>query len=108
MPTVSSGPGVTEQTSRAPFDYNHPTYRRAREKAFARSGGQCQFCGQRSAEHAHHWAMRYPPVDQTMPDDLTALCRECHHVATTTRRTKDGSRTIARFFIGLAAAFKGD
>lgn len=62
-----------------------PGYRRAREGAFRRSGGDCQFCGARPAEEAHHWALRYPADDEVTADDLIALCRPCHWMATLRR-----------------------
>ena len=62
-----------------------PGYRRAREEAFRRSGGLCQFCGRRRAQEAHHWALRYPADDEVTADDLTAVCRRCHWLATLLR-----------------------
>ena len=62
-----------------------PGYRRAREEAFRRSGGLCQVCGSRPAQEAHHWALRYPADDEVTPDDLTAVCRPCHWMATLLR-----------------------
>ena len=70
--------------------YHHPQYLRARADAFARSDGMCQFCGQRTARHAHHWAMNYPAPEALTGDDLTALCRDCHLLATTVRRFQGG------------------
>ena len=71
-----------------------PGYRRARRAAFLRSGGMCQFCGLVRAEEAHHWALRYPPDAEVTADDLTALCRFCHRLATFRRlfgRAQSGS-----------------
>ncbi len=68
------------------FDYGHPAYLQARKEAFARSGGVCQFCGKAEAEQAHHWAMRYKPPERTTGNDLTALCKPCHEIATCYRR----------------------
>ena len=69
-----------------PFDYQHPAFRRARDQAFERSGGVCQFCGLEEAEHAHHWSgymeRHYKPPEETKPEDLTALCSACHRIAT--------------------------
>ena len=74
-------------TSQRPeFNYQHPVYLRARDKAFARSDDDCQLCGQQPAAEAHHWAVDYPPADETTANDLTALCAECHFIATTLRR----------------------
>ena len=67
-------------------DYKHPAYLAARRDAFNRSAGLCQFCGLRPAEEAHHWDMRYPAPEHMTGDRLTALCKECHHTATTARR----------------------
>ena len=68
------------------FDYHDPVYLAARKAAFARSDGKCQLCGQQPAVEAHHWAVDYPPAHKTTADDLTALCSECHFIATTIRR----------------------
>ena len=68
------------------YNYQHPQYLAARDEAFARSDGICQFCGQKPAVEAHHWAERYPPESETTADDLTALCGLCHEMATTKRR----------------------
>ena len=82
--------GVTtmpdDSSSRAGFNHRHPVYLEAREKAFDRSGGLCQVCGQQPATEAHHWAHQYPPAHKTTAGDLTALCADCHFVATTLRR----------------------
>ena len=62
-----------------------PGYRHAREGACRRSRGLCQLCGKRRAQEAHHWALRYPADDEVTADDLTALCRPCHWLATLQR-----------------------
>ena len=80
-----------DSSSHSGFNNRHPVYLEAREKAFARSGGLCQLCGQQPAVEAHHWAQKYPPAHKTTADDLTALCADCHYIATTLRRfTRDG------------------
>ena len=72
---------------RREFNRDHPIVLAARGQAFARSGGRCQFCGQREAEHGHHWeAMQYPREEDHTGDDFTALCKLCHKLATTIRR----------------------
>ena len=75
-----------DSSSHPGFSYRHPVFLRARNEAFARSGGVCQLCGQMPAEHAHHWAETYPPADKTTAHDLTGLCAECHLVFVTTFR----------------------
>ena len=75
-----------DSSSHPGFNYQHPVYLRARDEAFARSGGLCQLCGQQDAEHGHHWAEKYPPADKTPAADLTALCADCHLVFATTFR----------------------
>ena len=84
MPDVFSSPPAAglELGQRAVYG---PGYRLAREAAFRRSGGRCQLCGRRQAQEAHHWALRYPPDDEVTADDLTALCRLCHWLATLQR-----------------------
>ena len=73
-------------SSRPEFPYHDPVYLRAREAAFARSNDLCQLCGQQPAVEAHHWAVDYPPAHKTTANDLTALCADCHSIATTLRR----------------------
>ena len=62
-----------------------PGYQRARRELFERVGRICQFCGLRPAEEAHHFGLRYPADDEVTADDLTALCRPCHWLATLIR-----------------------
>ncbi len=67
-------------------------YSKAKAFAFRRSDNVCQFCGYNSAEHAHHWALKYPDGDSVRDKDLTALCTTCHHIATSLRRLyRDGT-----------------
>ena len=66
--------------------YDGPGYKTARLDALKRSRGKCQFCGLREATETHHWALHYPSDDQVTGDDLTALCPQCHEIATTQRR----------------------
>ena len=61
-------------------------YPQARREAFRRSSGCCQFCGAKRPLAAHHWTSGfYPPGDRVATDDLTALCRPCHEIATCLR-----------------------
>ena len=87
-PSGGNGPEAAEAApyQRPRFQYDHQVYVRVREGAFARSGGICQLCGQLPAEHAHHWALKYPPAHKTTAADLTALCEDCHLVFVTTFR----------------------
>ena len=75
-----------DSLSHSGFNYQHAVYLRARDESFARSKGTCRFCGQQDAVEAHHWAVDYPPVYETTANDLTALCADCHFLATTLRR----------------------
>ena len=55
----------------------------ARQEAINRSEGKCQFCGLANATQAHHWEFyHYPSGDEVTEDDLTALCWNCHSLAT--------------------------
>ena len=60
-------------------------YQRARSQLFERVSYICQFCGLRRAEEAHHFGVRYPSDDEVTADDLTAVCRRCHWLATLIR-----------------------
>ena len=62
-----------------------PGYERAREEAFRRACKTCQICGKRRATEAHHRGLRYPPDDRVTADDLIAVCRPCHWMATLRR-----------------------
>ena len=86
------------------FDYFHPTFRCARGGCFARSRGGCQGCGYGRAEHAHHWALRYPPPEATTPDDLTGFCRGCHRVITLLRQFLSVGGDVGRFLSIVEAA----
>ena len=61
-------------------------YPQARKEAFLRSNDSCQFCGRKRPLEAHHWTSGfYPPGDRVTSDDLTALCKPCHYIATCLR-----------------------
>lgn len=86
------------ELARRSYDYLHPQYRAARTEALARSKGQCQFCGERPAAEAHHWATDYPSEEEMTADDLTGLCLFCHTMATTIRRFRgDPWELLERF-----------
>ena len=63
-----------------------PTYELARIQATLRSHGRCQFCGSRMWEETHHWAREYPSDKDTTGNDLTAVCKPCHDIASELRR----------------------
>ena len=94
-----------DSSSHPGFSYRHPVFLRARNEAFARSGGVCQLCGQMPAEHAHHWAETYPPADKTTAHDLTGLCAECHLIFVTHVPPVHARRRLAAPI--LRAAFGG-
>ena len=83
---MSGFPGQLPELARAVDLWDRltygPGYWRARQEAFARSGGVCQFCGKRPAREAHHWPLRYPPDSEVTANHLTALCRHCHWLGT--------------------------
>ena len=62
----------------SPFPYGDPAFQIAAHAAKSRSRGHCQECGRQLPLEAHHWALIYPPADQTTADDLIGLCRDCH------------------------------
>ena len=68
-----------------PVDAYSGNYSTARQMALRRSGGDCQLCGYNKAEETHHWALSYPPGDKVKGDDLVALCKSCHYIATCLR-----------------------
>ncbi len=105
MPGVFSPPpaSVLEFAQRVVYG---PRYQRARELAFRRSGGRCQLCGKRPAQEAHHWALRYPADDKVTADDLTALCRLCHWLATL-RRLLDRSGDQPLWLVLATPTFPG-
>ena len=86
------------------YNYRHPNHRRACRQARARSRGRCQGCGYGSADHGHHWALRYRPPAATTADDLTGLCWLCHRVMTLLRRFLSVGGDPVRFIEILGAA----
>ena len=78
-----------------------PGFIRSRAKALLRSGGICQFCGQRAATDAHHWAERYPEDSEITANDLTALCAVCHSIATSFRRFTRAGGNVFQFRANL-------
>lgn len=65
------------------YEGNYP---HARREAFRRSNYSCQFCGAKVPLEAHHWTTGfYPSGDRVTADDLTALCKPCHDIATSIR-----------------------
>ncbi len=76
-------------------------YEIARIQAILRSHGRCQFCGSRMRDETHHWAREYPPEEDTTGNDLIALCKPCHDIATELRRYFGKGGDIPR----LLAAF---
>ena len=96
-----------DSSSQPGFNYQDPVYLGARKEAFARSNGLCQFCGQQRAAQAHHWAGDYPPADETTADDLTALCDQCHLIATTLRRFTRAGGSRHQFCAAFSEAVAG-
>ena len=83
----AAGHGTARQGMNKGNDVYGGQYPSARKEAIARSGGTCQFCGQAPVNEAHHWAdLEYPPGAEVTGDDLTALCINCHDIATSYRR----------------------
>ena len=66
-------------SSHAGFNYEDPVYLRARDEAFARSNGACQFCGQQPALEAHHWAVDYPPAYETKANEARRVIEYGEH-----------------------------
>ena len=85
------------------YNYKDPTYIAARAESFARSGVVCQSCGRRAAVEAHHWALTYPPAEDTTANDLTALCKPCHWLITSARRYERHGGSVW----GILPAFEG-
>lgn len=54
----------------------HPKYRSVRAQAWARSSGNCEWCGAKATE-VHH--LRYPKWGTfDVPENLAVLCNVCH------------------------------
>lgn len=93
------------------FDYTHPVYLHAREKAKKRSNGRCQMCGHCEGEESHHWAVNYKPARETESDDLIWVCRICHTVTTLMRQAyAQGLRPLEVFWavkkVGMESLLK--
>jgi uncharacterized membrane protein len=55
----------------------HPRFRAVRAVVMARSGAVCERCHQRPPTEVHH--LRYPPWGTfDVPENLIAICRQCH------------------------------
>jgi hypothetical protein len=56
-----------------------------RRAVFARAKNRCEECGADTKLELHHLTYDYSPLElifgREMPDDLRALCRQCHHEA---------------------------
>lgn len=50
-----------------------------RKSVLTRAWGRCESCGRRAALDLHH--LHYRSVGEEKPEDLRALCRECHDAA---------------------------
>jgi hypothetical protein len=54
-----------------------PEFRAIRRQVFARAHGVCERCKARPATEPHH--LRYPPWGTLdVPENLIAVCHECH------------------------------
>jgi 5-methylcytosine-specific restriction endonuclease McrA len=54
-------------------------YQKAREKAKARAGYQCEQCGSTHRIHAHHITRLNEGGSLTDPKNMIVLCERCHH-----------------------------
>lgn len=50
-----------------------------RKSVLARAWGKCEECAHRAVLDLHH--LHYRTVGEESPEDLKALCRDCHHAA---------------------------
>jgi 5-methylcytosine-specific restriction endonuclease McrA len=66
-------------------------WRERRDAAIARADGRCQDCGARRALDVHHLTYRRKGAE--LPQDLRALCRQCHRARH--RRTRSTLHWIA-------------
>ena len=80
---------------------------RARDEAHLRSNGWCQLCGWRKSKQAHHWALIYPSEEDLTANDLTALCKECHDIATELRRYHRTGADTAKALAVFSEASRG-
>ena len=84
-----------------------PKYRSARKGTLQRSGNVCQLCGLHPATETHHWAdpQKYPCDDCITSNDLTALCKVCHDIATELRSLH--YYTSAELILGTSEQWAG-
>ena len=100
IPHAETGDAASQLRHYSVFDYSHPAVVEARAKAFSRSGGVCQFCGNKPATQAHHWRQPlYLEEELTTPDELIALCGDCHAVATQRRQWYAGIERRGKRFV---------
>ena len=57
----------------------NPGYQARKRPVFHRAAGWCAGCLQQSRVEVHH--LHYETLGAETPDDLIALCRDCHEVA---------------------------
>ncbi len=50
--------------------------RLSRAAVISRAAGRCEKCGERARLQLHH--LHYESVGRETPEDLTALCDDCH------------------------------
>lgn len=54
-------------------------WKRKRKAIILRAGGLCEVCGVEAPLSVHHW--HYRTLGNERPEDLVALCEDCHEVA---------------------------
>ena len=80
----------------------------ARLEELSRSGGRCRLCGRGAPEvriEVHH--RDYVRLGREQPQDLCALCRECHVAATSELRRRRHAVEIMPDLTDTPRAFAG-
>jgi hypothetical protein len=62
-----------------PYDPRLPIPAETRVAVLGRAGNRCERCGRRRRLELHH--RHYNSQGRERPEDLYALCRDCHHAS---------------------------
>ena len=74
-------PDLPHSVHPSPFAYDDPVYQAARKEVITQAGERCPTCHREVPLEAHHRTVPYPPAKKTTPNDLMAICRDCHELA---------------------------
>jgi 5-methylcytosine-specific restriction endonuclease McrA len=98
--------GPRPRTTRYHAYINSTQWQINRAPALARAAGLCERCKERPPTEVHH--VTYVRLGHEHPEDLQALCAECHAIADNERRARNAADVWWRRVDGWARARYGD